>query len=68
MSLLDILVIAGASMLATLAFGFVAMCPRTVGRWLRWRRDTPEIIEEMPPLQTRPGSRPTDDPDLRYIG
>jgi hypothetical protein len=68
MSLTHILGIAGVSTLVTLLLGFVTMCPRTAGRWLRWRRDAPEIVEEMPPLQRRPGPPAPADPDLRYIG
>lgn len=67
MSFPDILAIAGVSTLGALLLGFVTMCPTTLGRWLRGRRDSPRNLDGMLPTRRR-GGRATDEADLRYIG
>jgi hypothetical protein len=64
MTLLDVLLVAGAGALSSFALAFVTVCPRTVGRWLRFRKDTPEVLEEMEPLPPGPVPLPLDD-DIR---
>jgi hypothetical protein len=40
------------------------VCPRTAGRWLRFRKDTPEVLEELEPLPPGPIPLQRDD-DIR---
>jgi hypothetical protein len=64
MTLLDVLMVAGAGAFLSLALGFVTVCPRTVGKWLRFQRDRPEILDELGPLPPGPIA-PEKEDDIR---